>query len=119
MTSVTSAATRERISATPEALELIERLEQRHGPVAFVQAEAGGDETPPICLTKGELLPSLSPSDLRLGRIGGAPFYVDGEQYERRHRPEFVVDVAPGPAGSFALAGLERLHFVTRTPQAE
>jgi uncharacterized protein (DUF779 family) len=40
--SVTSAATRERISATPEALELIERLEQRHGPVAFVQAEAGG-----------------------------------------------------------------------------
>jgi uncharacterized protein (DUF779 family) len=108
--------TREKVTATPEALELIERLEQRHGPVAFFQSGGCCDGTAPICLTQGELLPS--PSDLRLGRIGGAPFYVDTEQYERWKPPEVLIDVAAGPAGSFSLEGLERVHFVTRSPRS-
>jgi uncharacterized protein (DUF779 family) len=114
---VTSLATQERVRATPAALDLIELLEERHGPLAFFQAEGCRDGTAAICLTKGELLPSLSPSDLRLGRIGGAPFYVDAEQYEGWHRPELLIDVAAGPAGSFSLEGLERIHFVTRSPR--
>lgn len=112
---MTALPTGERVAATPEALELIERLEERHGPVAFFQSGGCCDGTAPICLTQGELLPS--PSDLRLGRIGGAPFYVDSEQYERWKEPEFLIDVAPGPAGSFSLEGLERVHFVTRSPR--
>ena len=39
-------------------------------------------------------------------------FYIDGEQYERWGRPDFVVDVAPGPPEGFSL-GADDLHFVT------
>jgi uncharacterized protein (DUF779 family) len=104
----------DKVTATPEALELIERLKEKHGPVAFFQSGGCCDGTAPMCLTKGELLPS--PGDLRLGEIGGSAFYVDAEQYERWKRPEFVIDVAPGAAGSFSLEGLDDVHFVTRSP---
>jgi uncharacterized protein (DUF779 family) len=34
-----------------------------------------------MCLRAGELAPGAG--DVRLGDVGGAPFYVDAEQYER------------------------------------
>jgi uncharacterized protein (DUF779 family) len=70
-----------------------------------------------MCLGASELAPG--PGDVRLGDIGGAPFYVDREQYERWRRPAFVIDVAPGPAESFSLEGLEGVHFVTREGSCE
>ena len=104
----------QRVKATLAALELIAELSEKHGPVSFFQSAACCDGSAPICLTKGELLPS--PDDVKLGEIGGSPFYVDVEQYERWGRPAFVIDVAPGPAGGISLGGLEEVHFVTRTP---
>jgi uncharacterized protein (DUF779 family) len=56
------------------------------------------------------------PHDLRLGEIGGAPFYIDSEQYERWGRPRFLIDVAEGAAEGFSLEGLEGVHFISRTP---
>jgi uncharacterized protein (DUF779 family) len=103
----------QRVKATPEALQLIERLRERHGDLAFIHSAASCEGSAPICLTKGELLPS--PSDTKLGEIGASPFYVDSEQYERWGRPSLVIDVVPGPAGGFSLEGLEEVHFVTRT----
>ncbi|MGH2984602.1 MAG: DUF779 domain-containing protein [Solirubrobacterales bacterium] len=104
----------QRVTATPAALQLIERLIEKHGPVAFLQSGDCSDWTPAMCLTKAELLPS--PSDVKLGEIGGSPFYVDRERYDRSDRPVLVIDVAEGPAGDFSLEGLEELHFVTRSP---
>lgn len=37
--------------------------------------------------------------------------------YERSGRPTFVIDVAPGAAGSLSLEGLEDVHFVIRMPR--
>jgi uncharacterized protein (DUF779 family) len=105
----------QRVKATPEALELIERLREKHGDLAFFQSEDCCEGSAAMCLTKGELLPS--PNDTKLGEIGGSPFYVDEEQYERWGRPTFVIDVAPGAAGNFSLKGLEDVHFVTRSPE--
>ena len=104
----------QRVKATAAALELIDELSKKHGPVSFFQSEGCCDGSAPMCLTKGELLPS--PSDVKIGEIGASPFYVDAEQYERWGRPAFVIDVAPGAAGGFSLEGLEEVHFVTRTP---
>ncbi len=100
------------IRATQEALEVIAHLEAAHGPlVIFLSGGCCGGSSP-TCLLDGELPPG--PDDLRLGDLGGAPFYIDADQYERWGRPEFVVDVAPGAGEGFSLEGLEGVHFVTR-----
>ena len=102
------------VAATPAALEVIERLEAAHGPLAFFQSGGCCDGTSPICLKDGEL--PAGPDDLRLGEIGGAPFYIDSDQYERWGKPAFLVDVTPGAAEGFSLEGLLGVHFVTRGP---
>jgi uncharacterized protein (DUF779 family) len=102
-----------RVTATPEALEVIERLRAEHGPLAFHQSGGCCDGTSPMCLKDGELPPS--PSDVRLGDLGGAPFYIDADQDERWGHPDFLIDVSPGPAMGFSLEALVDVHFVTRT----
>jgi uncharacterized protein len=104
-----------RVRATPEAVELVERLVEIHGPVAFVQLGECEDGAAATCLTRGELLPN--DDDIKLGEIAGAPFYVDAHLYERAGRPACVVDVAAGAAGGLALEGLEEVHFVIRSPE--
>jgi uncharacterized protein len=104
----------QRVTATPEALEVIERLRAGHGPLAFFQSGGCCDGTSPICLKHGEL--PTGPHDVHLGEIGGAPFYIDADQYERWGKPGFLVDVSPGAAEGFSLEGLAGVHFVTRAP---
>ena len=98
-----------RVRATAAALDAIERLGAAHGPLAFFQSGGCCDGSSPICLVAGEL--PVAPSDLRLGEVGGAPFYIDADMYERWGRPDFVVDVAAGAPEGFSL-GPPDAHFV-------
>ena len=102
------------VTATPAALEVITHLEAAHGPLVFHQSGGCCDGTSPMCLREGELPPG--PADLHLGEIGGAPFYIDADQYKRWGTPRFLIDVAPGAAEGFSLEGLEGVHFVSRAP---
>ncbi|MGZ6586231.1 MAG: DUF779 domain-containing protein [Solirubrobacteraceae bacterium] len=104
---------RDRVTATPEALETIERLRAAHGPLALFQSGGCCDGTAPMCFKEGEL--PAGPGDLLLGELGGVPFYVDAEQDARWGAPDLLIDVAPGAADSFSLEALEDVHFVTRT----
>jgi uncharacterized protein len=70
----------------------------------FFQSGGCCDGTSPICLKKGEL--PAGPHDVRLGHIGGAPFYIDSDQYERWGTPRFLIDVSSGAAEGFSLEGL-------------
>jgi uncharacterized protein len=101
------------VQATPAALEAIRRLEAAHGSLMFFQSGGCCDGTSPMCLKEGEM--AVGAGDLRLGEIGGAPFYIDAEQYERWGRPRFEIDVRPGAAEGFSLEGLDGVHFVTRS----
>jgi hypothetical protein len=103
----------QRVTASDAALAVIEQLKARCGPLMFVQSGGCCDGSSPICLREGELL--LGPADILLGEIGGCPFYVDREQYERWRQPLLVVDVASGGGDSFSLEGPEGIHFVART----
>ncbi|HEX2467585.1 MAG TPA: DUF779 domain-containing protein [Solirubrobacterales bacterium] len=102
------------VTATPEALEVMRRLRAKHGPLAFFQSGGCCNGSAAMCLTRGELLET--DNDLKLGEIGGAPFYVDREQWERWGRPSFVIDVASGGGGGFSLEAVEGVHFVSRAP---
>ncbi|MBV9311505.1 MAG: DUF779 domain-containing protein [Solirubrobacterales bacterium] len=102
------------VRATRAALEVIERLEAAHGPLMFFQSAGCCDGGSPMCLKDGDL--PLSPHDAQLGNIGGVPFYIDAQHYERLGKPPILVDVCPGAAEGFSLEGLEGIHFVTHTP---
>jgi uncharacterized protein len=99
------------VTATPAALEVIQRLGAAQGPLMFFQSGGCCDGSLPICLKDGELPPG--PGDELLGTIAGAPFYVDSELYGRWGRPSFLLDVRPGPAEGFSLSPPDE-HFVTR-----
>ncbi len=100
------------IVATDAALAAIERLTATHGTLMFYESEGCCDGSSPMCFAAGELL--LGPHDLRLGEVGGVPFYVDTDQYERWNRPDLLLDVAVGPAPGFSLEVPGGRHFVTR-----
>ncbi len=104
----------EAVNATTAALEVIQRLETAQGPLMFFQSGGCCDGTSPMCLKRDEL--PLGPGDRLLGEIGGAPFYIDAEQYERWGKPSFLIDVSDGAAEGFSLEGLVGVHFITRTP---
>lgn len=102
------------VSATATAVETIERLRDKHGPIVFHQSGGCCEGSCAMCLTEAELPPG--PNDVELGKIAGARFLIDREQHERWGRPEFLIDVAPGASDSFSLEGSEGVHFVTRIP---
>jgi uncharacterized protein len=102
------------VKATTAALGVIDRLEAAHGPLMFFQSGGCCDGTSPMCLKRDELPPG--PGDRLLGELGGAPFYIDAEQYERWGKPTFLIDVSDGAAEGFSLEGLLGVHFITRTP---
>lgn len=106
-----------RVTSTPEAEQLIERLVERHGPVAFFQFGGCKEGGVTACLTRAELLPS--DEDVKIGEVAGAPFYVNAELYARAGRPMCVLDVAPGAAEGLPLDGLDEFHFVTRASEAD
>jgi uncharacterized protein len=101
------------VSATPAALEVIQDLSAARAPLVFFQSGGCCDGSSPICLKDGEL--PLSASDVCLGELGGAPFYIDAQLYASWGEPQLTVEVSPGPAEGFSLEGLEGVHFVTRT----
>lgn len=103
----------QRVTATPAALDLLERLRAQHGDLIVHLSGGCCDGSSPICLHAGELL--TGPNDLLLGTPGGVDFYIDAEQYERWNRPQIVLDAAAGAAEGFSLEGLEGVHFVARS----
>ena len=99
----------DRVGITPEAETVLRHLEAEHGPLLFHQSGGCCDGSSPMCFLDGELL--LGPNDLLLGEVGGCPFYIDGEQYERWNEPLLVVDVAPGGGSGMSLEEIDGVHF--------
>ena len=100
----------DRVRATPDALEVIERLAAEHGPLVFLQSGGCCDGSSPICVRKGDL--PIGPGDVCVGDAGPASFFVDRELDARWGKPRYVVDVSPGAGDTFSLEGLDDLHFV-------
>jgi uncharacterized protein (DUF779 family) len=103
----------DKVSATPAALELLAEIMADHGPVLFHQSGGCCDGSSPMCFRKGEFL--IGDADVRLGEIGGAPFYIGATQYEAWKHTDLIIDVVPGRGGMFSLDNGRERRFLTRS----
>jgi len=102
-----------RVEATEEALDLIARLEGVHGPVLFHQSGGCCDGSSPMCFPLGEF--RIGSSDVRLGQVAGAPFYMSGPQFEYWKHTHLTLDVVSGRGGGFSLEAPEGVRFLIRS----
>jgi uncharacterized protein len=103
----------ERVTATPAALDLIAKLETLHGPVMFHQSGGCCDGSAPMCYPRGDF--RVGKSDVKLGTIGDAPFYMSESQFEYWKHTHLTIDVVPGRGSGFSLESPENVRFLTRS----
>ncbi|TBO34209.1 DUF779 domain-containing protein [Aquabacterium lacunae] len=103
----------DRVTATPQALALIEQLKARHGAIFFYQAGGCCEGSAPMCYAEGDM--TLMPDDRLLGRVSGVPFHVSLSQCEYLMGVQLTLDVSPGSLGTFSLEDADGHHFVART----
>jgi uncharacterized protein len=66
-----------------------------------------------MCYPQGEFL--IGDYDVKMGEIGGAPFYISGSQYEAWKHTDLIIDVVPGRGGMFSLDNGREQRFLTRS----
>lgn len=102
-----------KVIATDAALQLIEKLKAKYGPLMFHQSGGCCDGSSPMCYPQGEFM--IGDSDVLLDEIGGCPFYMHAAQYEYWKHTQLIIDVVPGRGGMFSLEGSEGVRFLTRS----
>ena len=102
-----------RVVATPAALALIDRLRAEHGPLMFHQSGGCCDGSSPMCYPASEFL--VGENDVKLGEIGGAPFFMSASQFDYWKHTQLVIDVVNGQGGMFSLENGSGLRFLTRS----
>ena len=77
--------------------------------------QSGGccDGSSPMCYPIGEFL--LGSSDVKLGEIADAPFYMSESQFAYWQHTKLIIDVIPGRGGMFSLENPEGVRFLTRS----
>ena len=103
-----------RVSATPAALQLIERLKAEHGAIMFHQTGGCCEGSAPLCLLVGEL--TIGANDVQLGSIGGVPFYMGRAQFAFWEHTHLIIDAVPGGgSNAFSLDGGTGWAFITQS----
>lgn len=102
----------ERLSATPSAIGLIHKLTAQYGPIVFFQSGGCCEGSVPLCLPSNEFKPS--PSDVIVGEIEGATFYMGHNHFQFSENTHTILDALPGSSGSFSLDCGTGLAFITR-----
>ena len=102
------------VTATQAALALIEDLKSRFGPeLLFHQSGGCCDGSAPMCFQKGDYI--TGDQDVLVGEIGGVPFYMNGDQYDRWKHTDLVIDAIDGIGGMFSLENGSGRRFLTRS----
>ncbi len=101
-----------RISATPSAIALIEQLTLTHGPIIFFQSGGCCEGSGPLCMPTNEFKPS--PSDVIIGEIAGAIFYMGDSHFSFAENTHTILDAVAGSSGSFSLDCGTGQSFITR-----
>jgi len=102
-----------KVSATPQAMNLLNAIIADHGPVMFHQSGGCCDGSSPMCYAKGEFI--VGERDVLLGLIGETPFYISESQYEAWKHTDLTIDAIPGRGGMFSLDNGREMRFLTRS----
>jgi len=103
----------EQVTATPAALSLIDELKAANGPLMFYQSGGCCEGSAPMCFPEGEF--RIGSRDVKVGEIGGSPFYISPQQFEYWKHTQIIIDVVPGFGAAFSLEGPGGLQFLTRS----
>lgn len=102
-----------KVTATPAALDLLTEIVADHGPVLFHQSGGCCDGSSPMCYAQGDFL--LGDRDVKLGEVGGMPFYISASQYEAWKHTDLIIDAVSGRGGMFSLDNGRERRFLTRS----
>ena len=102
-----------RVTATAPALEFIDQLHSTHGPIMFFQSGGCCDGSAPMCYPAGDF--NISDTDVYLGNLDGAPFYMGLEQFAYWEHTQLIIDVVTGNGGMFSLDNGTGRRFLTRS----
>jgi uncharacterized protein (DUF779 family) len=103
----------DRVTATPAAEALVATLAAENGPILFHQSGGCCDGSSPMCYPQSDFI--TGDSDVRLGEIAGAPFYISRPQFEYWKHTQIIIDVVPGRGGMFSLENGRGVRFLTRS----
>lgn len=101
------------VVATPAAMDLIHKLQAKHGDLMFHQSGGCCDGSSPMCYPRGEFL--TGDSDVLIGTLDGTPFYMSRSQFEYWKHTQLILDVVPGRGGMFSLENPEGVRFLIRS----
>ena len=102
-----------RVVATEAALDLIEQIGARHGSLLFHQSGGCCDGSSPMCYPRDAFI--IGDRDVRMGEIGGVPFYMSESQFEYWQHTQLIIDAIPGRGGMFSLDNGTERRFLTRS----
>ncbi len=102
-----------RILITEAAIEIIDQLRDRHGPLMFHQSGGCCDGSQPMCFEKGDF--KLGSSDVKVGVIYGCDFFMSADQFEYWQYSQLTLDAVPGRGASFSLEIPLGVRFVIRS----
>ncbi|MDD2832864.1 MAG: DUF779 domain-containing protein [Methylotenera sp.] len=102
----------ERLSATPSAVALIQKLSAQFGPIIFFQSGGCCEGSGPLCMPANEFHPS--PSDVILGELEGAIYYMGDSHFSFAENTHTILDAVSGSSGSFSLDCGTGMAFITR-----
>jgi uncharacterized protein (DUF779 family) len=103
----------DKVTATSAALQLLTEIVADHGPVLFHQSGGCCDGSSPMCYRQDEFI--VGDRDVKLGEIGGAPFYIGAAQYEAWKHTDLLIDVVAGRGGMFSLDNGRERRFLVRS----
>ena len=101
------------VVATLPALQLIKKLQGRHGLLLFHQSGGCCDGSSPMCFPQDDFI--VGDRDVKLGEIGGVPFYISASQFEYWKHTQLIIDVVAGRGGMFSLENGEGVRFLVRS----
>jgi uncharacterized protein (DUF779 family) len=102
-----------RVTATPAALEFLDEIRADHPDILFHQSGGCCDGSSPMCYPASEY--RVGETDVKLGEIGGVPFYISGSQFDVWKHTQLIIDVVPGRGGMFSLDNGRERRFLTRS----